>query len=245
MNNESTRVAIVTGGSGGIGRSIAERLGREGDAVVVHFHGNRTSADETVQSIVAAGGRAIAVGGDIADPSVVSSLFDEAESAFGGIDVVVHTAGIMPLGPVAEMDLEVFDRIVRANIRGTFVTAQIAAQRARSGGAIILFSTSITRLQSPAYGAYAMSKGAVEALPLILARELQGRDITVNVVAPGPTDTPLFRNGKSPELIDRIASLNPIGRLGTPDDIAEVVATLAGPARWINGQVLFVNGGAA
>lgn len=151
----------------------------------------------------------------------------------------------MPLAPVAQMDLDTFDRVQRTNVRGTFVVDQLAARRVRSGGAIINFSTSVTRLQIPGYGAYAAFKGAVEALTLILARELRGRDITVNAVAPGPTATPLFFEGKTQDAVDRIAAMNPMERLGTPDDIAETVAFLAGPARWVNGQVLHVNGAAA
>jgi 3-oxoacyl-[acyl-carrier protein] reductase len=143
------------------------------------------------------------------------------------------------------MDLDTFDRVLRTNVRGTFVVDQLAARRVRGGGAIINFSTSVTRLQIPSYGAYAASKGAVEALTLILARELRGRDITVNAIAPGPTATPLFFEGKTQQAIDQIAGANPMGRLGTPEDITEAVAFLAGPARWVNGQVLYVNGGAA
>jgi 3-oxoacyl-[acyl-carrier protein] reductase len=162
------------------------------------------------------------------------------------VDVVVNTAGIMLLAPVAELDLADLDRMHRTNIRGTFVVSQLAARRLRAGGALVNFSTSVTRLQSPGYAAYAASKGAVEAMTLVLARELHGRDITVNTVAPGPTATPLFLEGKPQELIDRIAGMNPMGRLGNPEDIAEVVAFLAGPGgRWTNGQVLYVNGGAA
>jgi 3-oxoacyl-[acyl-carrier protein] reductase len=134
----------------------------------------------------------------------------------------------------------------RINVRGTFVVSQLAARRLRAGGALINFSTSVTRLQQPAYAAYAATKGAVEAMTLILARELRGRDVTVNAVAPGPTATPLFLDGKSPELIDRLAAVSPLERLGTPEDIAGAVAFLAGPGgRWVNGQVLFANGGAA
>lgn len=245
MKEQQTRSAIVTGASGGIGRAVALRLAADGLAVLAHYSGNRERAEETVRRIRAAGGRAVSWGGDVANESAMDVLFGAAEEAFGGVDVVVHTAGIMPLAPLAELDLEVFDQIQRTNVRGTAVVAQQAARRVRPGGAVVLFSTSITRLQSPGYAAYAMSKGAVEALTLILARELRGRDVTVNTVAPGPTDTPLFREGKPAELIDKIAGLNPMGRLGTPEDIADVVAALAGPVRWINGQILYANGGAA
>jgi 3-oxoacyl-[acyl-carrier protein] reductase len=245
MTEKTARVAIVTGGSGGIGRSVAERLAKDGVAVVVHYSGNEARAQDTVRAIVAAGGRATAFGGDVADPEAMAALFRHATDTFGGVDVIAHTAGIMPLAPIAEMDLETFDRIQRTNVRGTFIVSQLAARQVRAGGAIINFSTSMTRLQAPAYGPYAASKGAVEAMTLILARELRGRDITVNTVAPGPTATPLFFEGKSEQVVDHIASLNPMERLGTPDDIAEVTAFVAGPGRWINGQVLYANGGAA
>ncbi|HEX6338560.1 MAG TPA: SDR family oxidoreductase [Jiangellaceae bacterium] len=245
MTSTIERVAIVTGGSGGIGRASALRLAADGTAVVVHYNRSKDRADDTVESITKSGGRAVAAGGDISDEAEATALFDAAEREFGAVDVLVHTAGIMPLSPIAQLDLDVFDRIHRVNVRGTFVVDKLAAQRLRPGGAIINFSTSITRLQAPTYGAYAASKGAVEAIALILARELRGRDITVNTIAPGPTSTPLFLEGKSPELIEQIANNNPFQRLGAPEDIAEAVAFLAGPARWVNGQTIFVNGGAA
>ncbi len=245
MEQQGLRTAIVTGASGGIGRAVALRLAADGLAIVAHYSGNRERAEATVAQIQASGGQAIALGGDVADEQAMASLFAGAEEAFGGVDVVVHTAGIMPLSPLADLDLEVFDHVMRTNVRGTAVVAQQAARRVRTGGAVILFSTSITRLQSPGYAAYAMSKGATEALTLILAREMRGKDVTVNTVAPGPTDTPLFREGKPQQLMDTIAGLNPMNRLGTPGDIAEVVSGLAGALRWVNGQVLYVNGGAA
>ena len=245
MSTKQQRTAIVTGASGGIGRAVTERLTADGFAVVAHYSGNRQRAEELVETIRSRGGQAISFAGDVADDADMSALFDAADASFGGVDVVVHTAGIMPLAPVVELDLETFDQVQRINVRGTIVVAQQAARRVRAGGAIITFSTSITRLQTPGYAAYAMSKGAVGALTLILARELRGRDITVNAIAPGPTDTPLFREGKSQQLIDTIAGMNPMERLGSPEDIAGVVSALAGSVRWINGQVLYANGGAA
>ena len=186
----STRVAIVIGGSGGIGRAVAERLAGDGMAVGVHYAGNKARAEEVAAAIEAAGGRAIAVGGDVAEPAEMEAAFDAVEEAFGGIDVVVNTAGIMVLAPIAELDLDDLDRMHRTNIRGTVVVAQQAARRVRAGGAIVAFSTSVTRLSFPTYGGYVASKGAVEALVPVLARELRGRDITVNAVAPGPTTSP-------------------------------------------------------
>lgn len=240
-----TRTALVTGGSGGIGRAVAERLARDGMAVGVHYAGNEARAKEVVAAIEDAGGQAIAVGGDVADPEQMAAAFDEVEAAFGGIDVVVNTAGIMVLAPVADLDLDDLDRMHRTNIRGTVVVAQQAARRVRAGGAIVAFSTSVTRLSPPSYAGYAASKGAVEALVPVLAREMRGRDVTVNAVAPGPTATPLFLDGKSEEQVAGLAAAPPLERLGQPEDIAEAVAFLAGPARWVNGQTLFANGGLA
>jgi 3-oxoacyl-[acyl-carrier protein] reductase len=245
MNTPSTtqRVAIVTGGSRGIGRAGAERLAADGMAVVIAYAGNDAEANAAVEQITASGGRVIAARADIADEHAVDALFTTTEREFGGVDVVVNAAGLMILAPIAEFDLGALDRMHRTNIRGAFVVNQQAARRVSSGGAIINFSTSVRKTALPTYGPYAASKGAVEAISLILARELRGRDITVNAVAPGPTATELFFDGKDDATIERIAGMNPMARLGTPTDIAEVVAFLAGPARWINGQVIYVNGG--
>jgi 3-oxoacyl-[acyl-carrier protein] reductase len=244
-NTTAGRVAIVTGGSSGIGREAAARLGREGYAVVIGYGGSQAGAEQAVKEVEEAGGRAIAVQADIADETAVAALFDRTEQEFGGVDVVVNAAGIMPLAPLADLDLDVFDRVVRTNLRGTFVVDQQASRRVRNGGAIVNISSSLTLLARPGYSAYAATKGGVEAITLILARELRGRDITVNAVAPGPTATALFFEGKSQELIDRIAAEPPLERLGQPSDIAEIIAFLAGPARWINGQVIYANGGSA
>lgn len=241
---QQTRVAIVTGGSRGIGRETALRLAGDGCSVVVNYAGNQAEADSAVKEIAEAGGRAVAIRADVADETAVAAMFDRAEAEFGGVDVLVHAAGIMLLSPLADQDLDVLDRMHRTNIRGTFVTNQQAARHLRAGGAIINFSSSITKLAIPGYAGYAASKGAVDAMTLILARELRGRDITVNAVAPGPTATALFLEGKSEELVDQLAKASPLERLGLPGDTAEVVAFLAGPGRWVNGQVVYANGGA-
>jgi 3-oxoacyl-[acyl-carrier protein] reductase len=237
------RVAIVTGGSRGIGRETAERLSKDGFAIVVNYAGNNEEADAAVKSITDTGGKATAVQADVADEEAVAHVFDAAEQRFGGVDVVVHAAGVMPLAPLVDLDLDVLDRLHRTNIRGTFVVDQQAARRVRPGGTIVNFSSSVVGLALPGYAAYAASKGAVEAMTLIIARELRGRDVTVNAVAPGPTATALFLDGKDEETIARMSAQPPLERLGAPADIAEVVAFLAGPGHWVNGQVLRANGG--
>jgi 3-oxoacyl-[acyl-carrier protein] reductase len=243
--NTNERVVIVTGGSRGIGRQTALRLSRDGFAIVINYAGNEDEADAAVAEITNGGGRAIAVQADVADETAVAALFDAAEQAFGGIDVVVHAAGVMLLAPLVDLDLDVLDRMHRTNIRGTVVIDQQAARRVRSGGAIVNFSSSVVKLAIPGYTAYAATKGAVDAITMTLARELRGRDVTVNAVAPGPTATALFLDGKDEETIARMSAQPPLERLGTPEDVAEVVAFLAGPGHWVNGQVLYANGGIA
>jgi 3-oxoacyl-[acyl-carrier protein] reductase len=238
------RVAVVTGGSRGIGRAVSLRLAQDGFAVVVNYARDAAAAEEVVAAITAAGGRAVPVRADVADEHAVAELFDRAEQVFGAVDVVVNCAGRLALSPIADLDPAMLDAVYRTNIRGAFVVAQQAARRLRAGGSFVGFSTSVVGTAFPAYGAYAASKAAVESITLILARELRGQDITVNTVAPGPTATDMFLEGKTPEQIDQLAKAAPLERLGTPQDIAQVVAFLASPAgHWVNGQVLRANGG--
>ncbi|MEV5955328.1 SDR family oxidoreductase [Streptomyces sp. NPDC051987] len=238
------RVAIVTGGSRGIGRHTVGRLAADGYAVVVGCAGNQEQAEAAVKEAVDCGAKAIAARADVADEHAVAALFDLAEAEFGGVDVVVHAAGRAHMAPIAELDLADLDDLHRTNVRGTFVVVQQAVRRVRSGGAIVMFSTSVVGLAFPTYGAYSAGKGAVEALTPILARELRGRDVTANTVAPGPTATDMFLDGKDEETIARLAAQPPLERLGTPADIAEVVAFLVSPAgHWINGQIVRANGG--
>ncbi|HVJ53505.1 MAG TPA: SDR family oxidoreductase [Aliidongia sp.] len=245
MTNESNKVALVTGASRGIGAAVAERLAADGFAVVVNYSGDAAPAEALARTIESKGGRALTAKADVSDPNAVRAMFDTAEAALGGVDVLVNNAGIMITKSIAETDDELFDRHMSVNVKGTFNTLREAAKRLRNGGRIINFSSSQAALLYPTYGVYAATKAAVEAMTGVLAKELRGRNITVNAVAPGPVATELFLKGKPQEVIDRLAKLSPLERLGQPEDIADLVAFLAGPdGGWINGQTLRSNGGA-
>jgi 3-oxoacyl-[acyl-carrier protein] reductase len=246
MAVQSSRNAIITGGSGGIGRAVAERLAQDGFGVVVNYAGNPTNADKTVAGIKTRGGRGIVVQADVAKPEDVERLFDDAAKALGTVDVVVHCAGIMPLSPIGDNDVQMFDRVIATNLRGTFLVLARAALRVTTGGRIIVFSSSVLAKSFPGYGAYIASKAGVEGLVRVLANELRGKNITVNAVAPGPVATDLFLKGKTDKQIQELAQLAPLERLGEPGDIANVVSFLTGPAgAWINAQILRANGGFA
>lgn len=240
------KAAVVTGASRGIGRAVARRLARDGFAVVVNYASSAGQAEAAVAEIKSAGGEAIAVKADVANPADVERLFEETLKTFGALDVVVNNSGIMPLSPIEKGDVELFDRVIATNLRGTFLVLAQAARHVAAGGRIIAFSSSVLAKSFPAYGPYIASKAGVEGLVHVLANELRGRNITVNAVAPGPVATELFLGDKSEEQIAQIAKMAPLERLGEPDDIANVVSFLAGPAGgWVNSQVLRVNGGFA
>jgi 3-oxoacyl-[acyl-carrier protein] reductase len=244
MEQNDAKVALVTGASRGIGMAIAERLARDGLKLIINYSENATPAEALVRKLEEAGGHAIAVKADISDSSAVRQMFATAEAAFGGVDVLVNNAGIMALASIAETDDASFDRHIAVNLKGTFNTLREAAKRLRNGGRIVNFSSSVVGLLMPTYGVYVATKAAVEGLTSVLAKELRGRNITVNAVAPGPTATDLFLKGKAQDVVDRMAKMPPLERLGQPSDIADVVSFLAGPdAAWVNGQVLRVNGG--
>ncbi|SOC00664.1 3-oxoacyl-[acyl-carrier protein] reductase [Alloalcanivorax xenomutans] len=237
-------VAIVTGASRGIGAAIAERLAADGHAVVINYAASAAAAEALAAKIEQSGGTALPVKADVSDPEAVARLFDATETAFGGVDVLINNAGILKLASLAECDDELVDSQIAINLKGTLNTLRQAARRLREGGRIVNFSTSVVGLKLENYGVYAATKAAVETLTGILAKELRGRDITVNAVAPGPTATDLFLEGKSEELVERLAKLSPMERLGTPEDIAGTVAFLVGAdGGWVNGQVLRANGG--
>ena len=240
------KTAIVTGASRGIGRAVARRLAHDGFAVVVNYASSASDAEAAVAEIKATGGQAIAVKADVANPVDVERLFEEGLKTFGSIDVVVNNSGIMPLSPIGKGDAELFDRVISTNLRGTFLVLAQAAQHVSPGGRIIAFSSSVLAKSFPTYGPYIASKAGAEGLVHVLANELRGRNITVNAVAPGPVATDLFLKDKTQTQIEEFKKLNPLERLGQPDDIASVVSFLAGPdGGWVNSQVLRANGGFA
>jgi 3-oxoacyl-[acyl-carrier protein] reductase len=244
MTEKTSRVAIVTGASRGIGAAVAERLASDGLTVVVNYSGDVKSAEALTAKIERGGGRALPVKADVSNPKAVREMFDKAAATFGGIDVLINNAGIMKLATIVDSDDALFDQQIAINLKGSFNTMREAAKRLRNGGRIVNFSTSVVGTKLETYGVYTATKSAVETMTAILSKELRGRNITVNAVAPGPVATELFLTGKSQELIDRLARMNPMERLGTPEDIASTVAFLVGPdGGWINGQVLRANGG--
>jgi 3-oxoacyl-[acyl-carrier protein] reductase len=244
MFKANGKVAIVTGASRGIGAAIAERLAADGFTVVINYAGSVAEAETLAGKIEQTGGRAITAKADVSDGSAVSRMFEMADAAFGGVDVLVNNAGIMRLASLADSDDALFDSQLAINLKGTFNTLREASRRLRNGGRIVNLSSSQTSLLHPTYGVYAATKAAVEAMTHVLARELRGRNITVNAVAPGPTATKLFLDGKPKEVVEHLKNLAPLQRLGEPSDIAAAVSFLAGPdGSWINGQVLRANGG--
>ncbi len=239
-----TKSAIITGSSRGIGAAVARRLAQDDFAVVINYAGSKEAAETLTAEIQAGGGKAVSVKADVGKADEARSLFDVADKEFGGTDVLVNNAGIMQLAPIAETDDATIARHLDINLKGTFHTLREAASRLREGGRIINLSSSVIGLRLPTYGIYAATKAAVEALTVTMANEMRGRRITVNAVAPGPTGTELFLEGKAQELIDRLSKAAPLERLGEPEDVARLVAFLAGPdGGWINGQVIRSNGG--
>jgi 3-oxoacyl-[acyl-carrier protein] reductase len=240
------KVAIVTGASRGIGRAVAKRLAQDGFAVVVNYLSKAAEAEEVVAELKGIGGNAVPIQADVSSPPDVERLFNETSAKFGSIDVVVHNSGIMLLSPIGKNDFDLFDKVISTNLRGAFLVLAQAAQHIAFGGRIIAFSSSVLAKNFPSYGPYIASKAGVEGLVHVLANELRGRNVSVNVVAPGPVATELFLKGKSEEQIAELTKMPPLERLGTPEDIANVVSFLSGPnGGWINGQVLRANGGFA
>ncbi|ALP61149.1 SDR family oxidoreductase [Paraburkholderia caribensis] len=247
MNNvKNAQVAIVTGASRGIGAAIARRLASDGFALVVNYAASSKEADALVAELKAQGAAAIAVKADVSNADDVRRMFEATEQQLGKVDVLVNNAGILKTLPLAETSDALFAQTFDINVRGTFNTLREAATRMNSGGRIVNFSSTTLALNMPGYAIYNATKAAVESFTHVFAKELRGRNITVNAVAPGPVATSLFLDGKTEEQIQTFAKMPPLQRLGQPDDIASVVAFLAGAdGAWVNGQILRANGGVA
>ena len=245
MANEANgKVALVTGASSGIGAAIAERLGAEGFAVVVNYVGHRQGADEVVRKVAAIGGRATAIGADVTKADEVKRLFDEAEATYKGLDVLINNAGRAIRKPLAEFADADFESVIKTNLYGSFYCLREAARRLRDGGRVVNISMSFQGPPIPGYGVYFASKAAIEEMTRVAAKELGSRKITVNALRPDPTRTKLFMDGKPPEVVHHFEQEVALGRLGEPEDTAEVVSFLAGPrGGWINGQAFAANGG--
>jgi 3-oxoacyl-[acyl-carrier protein] reductase len=244
MTQQAGKVALITGASRGIGALLAERLAGDGFTVVVNYAGSAKAAEDVVRKIKAAGGNALTSQADVSNPTAVVGMFDSAESTLGGLDAVINCAGILKLAKLADYTDETFDQTIAINLKGTFNCLREAVKRLRNGGRIVNFSSSVIGLRLETYGVYSATKAAVEAMTAVASREVRGRNITVNAIAPGPVATDLFLEGKSAELIEHMAKMNPLERLGTPEDIANAVRFLVGPqGGWVNGQVLRANGG--
>ncbi|WP_090203214.1 SDR family oxidoreductase [Pseudomonas asplenii] len=235
---------MVTGASRGIGAVIARQLAAQGFAVAINYASSTEEASALVVELRQAGHPAIAIKADVGNSSDVARLFEETELQLGKVDVLINNAGILKVLPLAEHSDELFDQTFAINTRGTFNTLREAAKRMNDDGRIVNFSSSTVGLNLPGYSVYIASKAAVESLTQVFAKELRGRRITVNAVAPGPVATELFLHGKSEEQVQTFARMPPLERLGQPEDIAEIVSFLVSPAAgWVNGQVLRANGG--
>ncbi len=244
----SGKVAIVTGGSRGIGRRIAERLAQAGHAVLISYRSGAEQANEVAAGITDAGGTAHAMRADVSDDAEVAELFDTAERDFGGTDIVVHAAAVMITKPLVDLSVDEIDAMLSTNLRGALLVNRQAVSRVRAGGAIVNISSAITKGTAPGYSVYAATKAGLEAMTVTLAKELRGRDVTINVVAPGPTDTGMLAadladSGNAGAVRQAIVDATPLGRIGRPDDAAEVVLALAGSIRWVHGQVIHASGG--
>lgn len=238
------KVAVVTGGSRGIGGAIARRLGADGVDVVVNYLANRPEALKVVAAIEAAGGRATAIAADVTAPDQLRGLFDAADREYGGIDVVVSNAGTARFAPIADTTDADYDLVFAMNTRATFMVLREAAHRVRDGGRVVVISSGAAVTHRPGSGVYAASKAAGDELVRVLAQELGPRRITVNSVLPGATRTETLAASQPPAVLDQIADQNPLRRLGEPDDIADIVAFLTSDAaRWLTGQALHAGGG--
>ena len=244
MKRLDGKVALVTGASRGIGAAIARRLAADGAKVAVNYANSRDAADAVVRDIRAASGEAIPVHADLSEPSEIAAMIEKTVAAFGRLDILVNNAALAEPAPLESSDLDHYHRHFDLNVRAVLLATREAAKHMGSGGRVINISSGIVRQRSGGYGVYAATKAAVEAFTRCHSAELGKRGITVNCVAPGVTDTDMLRSAMPPDMQKTLIAQTPLGRIGTPDDIAAVAAFLASDdAAWITGEVIPANGG--
>ena|SRR5690606_12936702 len=246
MKKLNGKVALVTGSSKGIGAVTAMALAENGAKVIVNYNGSESAAEEVVAKIKAFGGDAIALKADVSKDNEVEKLFDDAIAVFGKLDILINNAGIMMTKPIAQTSTEDFDKMFSINVKGVFNTLRQAATKLQDNGSVVNLTSTVTRTLFPGYGTYCATKGAVEQFTRIFAKEMGSRRINVNAVAPGPTETELFLDGKSEEDVKRLAASNAFGRLGQPEDIANfIVNMVSDDSKWVSGQIIGANGAMA
>lgn len=247
MSKLAGKVAVVTGASKGIGAGIAKELAAQGASVVVNYASSKSDADKVVAEIAKAGGKAVAVGGSVTKAAEIDQIFSETKKAFGKVDILVNNAGVYAFAPLELITEEEIERIFGTNVTGLLLATKAgAALFPAEGGSIINIGSTVTELAPPASAVYTGTKGAVDAITRVLAKELGPKKIRVNAVNPGPVVTEGFKASgfEGSDLITQAVKDTPLGRIGYPDDIASVVAFLASDdARWITGSLLQAAGG--
>jgi 3-oxoacyl-[acyl-carrier protein] reductase len=246
MSKLTGKVAVVTGASKGIGAAIAKSLAAEGAAIIVNYATSKAGADAVVRSITDAGGKAVAVGGDVSKAAEAQGLIDAAIKNFGRLDILVNNSGVYEFAPIEAITEEKFHKIFNINVLGVLLTTQAATKHLSEGSSIINIGSGVSRITPPNSAVYTATKGALDAITGVLAKELGAKKIRVNSVNPGIVETEGTHSAGfiGSDFEKTLVQQTPLGRAGQPDDIASVVAFLASEdAKWLTGELIIASGG--